>query len=228
MKVLSLHSFKGGVGKTFVALNLAYMLSEKHKVCLVDLDLIAPTLYSFFDSECYLNDFLYWNRDVRDCLVKISERLHVIPASPELEDIQRELRKDDRMEMKTLERLTILKQKLRNFDFVILDTHPGISYSSVNSLILSDVVFIVLRPDRIDVDGTEKILKIIENLSKPIYGIVNRDDGRDIRLPLDIAVRIPCNCDATMDTPFFVERFRDHPVTRSIGELTEFVLRLLG
>ncbi|WP_290899705.1 ParA family protein [Ferroglobus sp.] len=148
MKVLSLHSFKGGTGKTFIALNLAYLLSEKNKVCIVDLDLVTLSLYSFFSSEFYLNDLLYRNRDLEDCIVRVSENLHAILASPDVEDIRRELRKDDRMEMRTLERLMILKQKIEDFNYVILDTHPDLSYFSVNSLILSDVVFLVLRPDR--------------------------------------------------------------------------------
>jgi chromosome partitioning protein len=191
----------------------------------VDLDLIAPSLFSFFKSSHYLNDFLYGNADVRDCIVKVSDNLYVIPASPDPQDIKKELRKSDKEEMKTLERLMVLKRNL-DFDYVILDTHPGLSYSSINSLILSDVVFLVLRPDKIDVDGTKSMLKITENLPKPVYGVVNRDYGKSVELGIDIVARIPCSCDVTMDSPFFVKDFEDHEVTQSIKELAAFVLGL--
>ncbi|WP_290899707.1 hypothetical protein [Ferroglobus sp.] len=75
-------------------------------------------------------------------------------------------------------------------------------------------------------DGTRRVLKIIGNLLKPVYGIINRDDGREIDIPLRIAVRIHCSCEASMDIPFFVEKFRDDPLTKSIGELAEFILKL--
>jgi len=224
MKILSLHSFKGGVGKTFIAVNLAYMLSRKRKVCMVDLDLLAPSLYSFFEEKKYINDFLYRGADLSKCLVSVSDKLSAVLASPNPEDIKRELRKSDKDELRTLEKLLSLRKL--DFDYLILDTHPGLSYSSINSLVLSDVIFLVLRPDKIDIDGTSSMLKIIENISKPVYGIINRDDGRELKLPIEIVARIPCSCEVTMDEPFFVESFKDHPVTSSIKELTSFVLKL--
>jgi chromosome partitioning protein len=224
--MIGIHSFKGGVGKTFIALNLAYMLSKERGVCVVDLDLVAPSLYSFFECKAYLNDFLYKKAELEDCIVKISDSLYAILASPDPNAIKRELKKSDKEEMKTLERLLDLKRMLIEFDYVILDTHPGLSYSSINSLILSDVVFLILRPDNIDIDGTKSMLKIVENLSKPVYGVINRDDGREIHLPIEIVARIPCSCEVSMDEPFFVETFKDHPVTESINNLSKFVLQL--
>jgi len=225
VKTISVHSFKGGVGKTFIALNLARILSEKSSVCLVDLDLLAPSLYSFFSTECYLNDFLYRNVNVKECIVKVSNNLYTILASPNSQDIKKELRKSDREEMKTLEKLMELKQSLE-FEYLILDTHPGLSYSSINSLILSDFIFVVLRPDKIDIDGTKNMLDIISNLSKPVYGIVNRDCGKEIEVGIGIVARIPCSCDVSMDYPFFVEKFEKHEITEAIRELASFVSKL--
>ncbi|MFQ6130262.1 MAG: ParA family protein, partial [Candidatus Hadarchaeaceae archaeon] len=43
--VIAVHSYKGGTGKTLVSMNLASIFSRQGKnVCLVDLDLRAPSL----------------------------------------------------------------------------------------------------------------------------------------------------------------------------------------
>ncbi len=50
--VLTLHSYKGGTGKTFIATNLAAALaSEGKRVCLIDFDLRAPSLAKVFGAE---------------------------------------------------------------------------------------------------------------------------------------------------------------------------------
>lgn len=145
--MVTVHSFKGGTGKTFVALNLAYVLSRSSKVCLIDFDFRAPSLYLFFDREDvrYINELLDGSAKLEDCLIEVSENLSVMLASPKLEDIRRDLRRNDREEMRILERLVDLKSKLRNFDYVILDTSPGLSYRSINALLISDLILLVVR-----------------------------------------------------------------------------------
>ncbi|NOY10747.1 MAG: ParA family protein [Archaeoglobi archaeon] len=226
MRVISLHSFKGGVGKTFIALNLASVLAEYGKTCIMELDLIAPSLYSFFEADCYINDLIYGNAEVVECTVEVGRNLYAILASPSSNAIKRELRKEYREEMRTLERLMEVKKRLSGFDFVVLDTHPGISYSSINSIILSDLVLLALRPDKIDVDGTETLLDIIRSLSKPMYAVINRYDGRDVDVGVEVVGTIPCSCDVTMDRPFFVRDHEDHPVTAAIRNLARRVLDL--
>jgi MinD-like ATPase involved in chromosome partitioning or flagellar assembly len=45
LPLISVHSFKGGVGKTSITALLGHALASKYKVCLVDLDLFAPGLH---------------------------------------------------------------------------------------------------------------------------------------------------------------------------------------
>jgi len=52
MKVISVTGGKGGTGKTFVATNLAWLLSkEERKTMLVDIDVDNPCTYTFFNIE---------------------------------------------------------------------------------------------------------------------------------------------------------------------------------
>jgi len=191
------------------------------------MDFTAPSIYAFFSINAYLNDFIYNRVDVDECLTEVSKNLYVIPASPHPKDIKRELKKSDKEEMKTLERMMTLMEFLRKFDYILLDTHPGLSYSSINSLILSDVIFLILRPDKIDVEGTKTLLRLINSLYKPVYGVINRDNGKDVKVGIKIVTRIPCSCDVVMDYPFFVKDFKDHSVTESLKELVDFIISLL-
>ncbi|RLI20450.1 ParA family protein, partial [Candidatus Bathyarchaeota archaeon] len=51
-KVIAVHSYKGGTGKTILSINLAAAL-VKHgkKVCLMDLDFRAPSLSTLLKVE---------------------------------------------------------------------------------------------------------------------------------------------------------------------------------
>lgn len=224
--IVTVHSFKGGTGKTFIALNLAYMLSRSNKVCLIDFDFRAPSLYLFFGrgNARYINELLDGSAKLEDCLIRVSENLSVMLASPKLEDIRKDLRRDDREEMRILERLIALKSELNDFDYVIVDTSPGLSYRSINALLISDLILLVVRADRLDLNGLKTLLEVIKEIKTPKFVVLNRV-VRDVELDLNvpIAAKIPCSCDVSMDHPFFVERFPQHNVTRGIEELVKFI-----
>ena len=49
---IAFHSYKGGTGKTTIAANLASLLAKKgYRVFLLDLDVYAPSLHSYFDKN---------------------------------------------------------------------------------------------------------------------------------------------------------------------------------
>jgi len=59
--IIALHSYKGGTGKTLLSVNLATIFAKMgKKVCLLDLDLRAPSIHSFFrnGSNYWVNDYL--------------------------------------------------------------------------------------------------------------------------------------------------------------------------
>ena len=224
--IVSVHSFKGGTGKTFVSLNLSYLLSKRFKVCLIDFDFRAPSLHIFFDGRKYVNELLEGKAKLDECLVTVSRNLSVMLASPKLEDIRKDLRRSDREEMRILERMIALKPELERFDFVLLDTSPGLSYRSINALLISDLILLVARADKLDLNGLKTLLKVIENVKARKYVVLNRVVG-EVEFDSDVIAKIPCSCDVSMDHPFFVERFPDHIVTKAIETLAERICSLL-
>ena len=60
-KVIAFHSYKGGTGKTTLAVNLSANLASKgYHVLLVDMDVYAPSLYVYFNIQPkkWINDYL--------------------------------------------------------------------------------------------------------------------------------------------------------------------------
>jgi chromosome partitioning protein len=74
-KCVAFHSYKGGTGKTTIGANFAASLTKKgYKVSLIDLDVYAPSLQSYFDVEPKksINDYLYSNAEVEDVMVDMT------------------------------------------------------------------------------------------------------------------------------------------------------------
>jgi chromosome partitioning protein len=69
---IAFHSYKGGTGKTTLACNSAALLARKgYKVCLLDLDIYAPSFQSYFEREPIvgINDFLNSNVEVDKAMI---------------------------------------------------------------------------------------------------------------------------------------------------------------
>ena len=75
-KCIAFHSYKGGTGKTTLACNSAAALAKKgFNVCLLDLDLYAPSFQIYFEKAPNkgINDFLDTNARVEDVMVDVTD-----------------------------------------------------------------------------------------------------------------------------------------------------------
>jgi MinD-like ATPase involved in chromosome partitioning or flagellar assembly len=75
---IAFHSYKGGTGKTTIAANLAALLAKKgYRVFLLDLDVYAPSLHSYFDKtpNRWINDFLNGNAEVGDIIMDLTSAI---------------------------------------------------------------------------------------------------------------------------------------------------------
>ena len=101
-RCIAFHSYKGGTGKTTLACNSAALLARKgYKVCLLDLDIYAPSFQSYFDSapSTGINDFLNSKVEVGKAMIdftasienpRVGENTSVDPFSSQVSSENRE------------------------------------------------------------------------------------------------------------------------------------------
>jgi chromosome partitioning protein len=177
-KCIAFHSYKGGTGKTTIASNFAALLARKgYRVFLLDLDVYAPSLQAYFEKEPikWINDFFWNNAQVNDVLMDLTHtigdsndnntvdgKLFVGFCNPKKEEIYRldGAGKQDNSKIQLLRRFVLLREQIiSNYDadYIIIDTSPGIRYWSINALAVADTLFLTLKMDNLDIDGTKKI-----------------------------------------------------------------------
>jgi septum site-determining protein MinD len=184
-KIIAVHSYKGGTGKTSLAVNLAATYARRgKKVCLMDLDFRAPSLHALFKdykAEYWLNDYLNSVCEIDKVLIDASKdhgnggKLMVALANPSTEAIRDMTAKDRKWEMKALGRLLALRSALLNdgdFDYLIFDTSPGLQYSSINAIVAADVVLVVTSLDVSDINGSQRMTSELYDLFEKKTGIL--------------------------------------------------------
>jgi chromosome partitioning protein len=191
-KTIVFHSYKGGTGKTTLAANYAALLARKgFRVFLLDLDVYAPSLQTYFEMEPdkWINDFLTGDTELNDVIVDLtsivignnydnnsssttSSSAHTSSANgklwlgfsnPKKEEIYK-LEGGKQEKVQFLRRFIVMREQLfSNFkaDYVIVDTSPGIRYWSINALAIADVLYLTLKSGDLDIAGTKKMVSEI-------------------------------------------------------------------
>jgi septum site-determining protein MinD len=249
-KIIAVHSYKGGTGKTLLSVNLAATFAKQgKKVCLFDLDFRAPSLFAILkiaSAENWFNDYLNNTCDINKVLIDVSSRipgkgkLFIGLANPTTEAIRDMSAKDRKWEMRALGRLLHLRNALLNeqkFDYIIFDTSPGLQYSSINAIVAADLVAVATTGDRSDVDGTSRMLKELYNLFEKKTGIVlnkvldyNSESRRKelydrvkniYQVPL-LGI-VPCFCDILRAEGNFIfaQDKPDHPFSTLLNEMAK-------
>ena len=178
-KVIALHSSRGGTGKTTIATNLAVDYArEGMNVALLDLDFRAPSLFGVFSNtlkksmKYWLNDFMLDRCTLEQTLFDASDKyglkgeLFVGLANPDLEAIRNMMGRSRAWEVAAAKKLFSARASLfgdMDLDYCILDTSPGIQYSSINGVVSSDVTVIVATLNPVDLKGVKNMLKDFYN-----------------------------------------------------------------
>lgn len=200
-RCIAFHSYKGGTGKTTIASNFAALLAKKgHNVCLLDLDVYAPSVQAYFEMKpkWWINDYLNNEAEVGDVLNDLTHhvaesaspadkigKLWVAFSNPKKEEVYKlEGGKQDSTRIQLLKRFVQLREKLISdfgANYIIIDTSPGIRYWSINSLAIADTYLLALKMGDLDIDGTKKMADdIYSSLTKhgaKSYLLLNRIAG---------------------------------------------------
>lgn len=160
VKTIALTSGKGGTGKTFLAVNMAYAVSEMNKkVLLIDLDsnLSNVNILLNMNSKKTLNDFFTGRNLLTELITPFENNMHIIFGdSGKLNyDIPRE------------DIIKILFNQLAkveaDYDYIFLDTGAGAHQDTINFLLHSTLNLIITTPEPTSVMDAYVMVKLLKN-----------------------------------------------------------------
>lgn len=253
--IVSIHSFRGGTGKSNISANVAAQLASTGKrVGVIDTDIQSPGIHVLFgmDEEQIdrsLNDYLWGRCEIEEtaydvgarigtgAVVPMGSSLYLIPSSIRAGEIARVLREGYDVGLLN-EGFRALTEKLF-LDYLIIDTHPGLNEETLLSIAISDMLFIILRPDQQDFQGTAVTVDVARKLEVPeLYLIVNKAlssyDFTDLRNQVEstydtpVAAILPLSEDVArmQSADLFSLRYPDHPVSAEIRKVASVIRSL--
>jgi septum site-determining protein MinD len=248
-KIVSIHSFRGGTGKSNTTANVAVLMaSEGKRVGVIDTDIQSPGIHVLFGMDekqikYSLNDYLWGKCEIEEAAYDVTSYLNanikgqvfLIPASIKAGEIARVLREGYDIGLLN-DGFQDLIDKL-NLDVLVIDTHPGLNEETLLSIAISDVLAIILRPDQQDYQGTGVTVEVARKLDVPnMVLVVNKVpqvfNTAEVKAQVEnaykckVAAVLPHSDEmmALASSGIFSLHYPDHPVTVQYKQLTAALL----
>ena len=190
--IISVHSFRGGTGKSNLSANLTCAMAARgNRVGVIDTDIHSPGIHVLFRLQPSamkhsLNDFLHNRCAIEDAAIDVTQTvrdsessvaenaaLYLIPSSMQTGEIARILSEGYDVALLN-DGIRTLIQRLK-LDYLFIDTHPGVNEETLLSIAISDILFLVLRPDQQDFQGTGVTVDLARQLEvKKMYLVLNK------------------------------------------------------
>ena len=163
MRVFSVTSGKGGVGKTSLVCNIARRLGQLgQKVLLIDADmgLANVDIVMGLAPQANLADLFLKDVDLNSLLVSGPENVTVLPASSGVRELS-QLSDDQVMKF-----LTAVDELEVDFDVVLIDTGAGIGSNVLYFNAAAQDVLVVATPEPTSVTDAYAVIKVLSNVHK--------------------------------------------------------------
>lgn len=247
---VSVHSFRGGTGKSNTTANVTALLAaEGRRVGVIDTDIQSPGIHVLFglDEEhmAYsLNDYLWGKCNIEQAAVDVTAqfgagfkgRTFLIPSSIKAGEIAKVLREGYDVGLLS-EGFGRLIDEL-DLDVLMIDTHPGLNEETLLSIAISDALALIMRPDSQDYQGTGVTVEVARKLGVPRLMLVVNKVPRSFNVG-EVQQRIEATYDCEVgailphsdemmtlaSSGIFATRYPDHPVTAQYKQLAA---RLVG
>lgn len=158
IRVISVTSGKGGVGKSNVVTNLAIALSTQgKKVLVLDADLGLGNLDVLLGlSPVYnLNHVLSGEKSISEILVDGPAGIKIIPAGS---GVQESTSLGQHAKLKLLDELDMLEE---SFDVMIVDTEAGISENVTYFTAAAQEIIVVVTPEPTSITDAYALIKLL-------------------------------------------------------------------
>jgi len=175
MKVISVASGKGGVGRTTLVANLGIALSKLGKdTTILDGCFGTPDLALLFKLEkafYTLNDVLAGDTSLDNVIQEGPEKVKIAPAAVTLEQIKKT--KPERLP-------DVIRELSGKTELLLIDAPGGLRRETVAAIRSSNETLLIATPDMVSVSDCMKTKLIVEFLgSKPMGLVLNRVTGAD-------------------------------------------------
>lgn len=243
-KIISVHSFRGGTGKSNTTANVATILAAQgQRVGVVDTDIQSPGIHVLFgmeeeDMPFSLNHYLRGECEIAETAYDVTGRLgspidgkvFLIPSSIKGGEIMRVLKESYDVGVLNDGFNSLLTDL--DLDALVIDTHPGMGEETLLSIAMSDALAIILRPDQQDYQGTGVTVEVARRLDVArLLLVINKVpmsfDTAEVRAKVEqtydceVAAILP-HSDEMMtlaSSGIFALRYPDHPVTAQLRRL---------
>lgn len=243
-KIISIHSFRGGTGKSNTTANISAILAaEGRRVGVIDTDIQSPGIHILFGLagtaiDHSLNDYLWGKCDIGQTAHDVTSnvggeikgQLFLIPSSVQADEIVNVLREGYDVSLLTQGFRQLIKEL--NLDVLMIDTHPGLNEETLFSIAISHALAIIMRPDQQDYEGTGVTVEVARSLDVPrMVLVVNKTppafDSDEVRsraeqtFDCEVAAVLP-HSDEMMNLAsmgIFALHYPDHPMTKMLKEV---------
>jgi chromosome partitioning protein len=167
MRTIAIMNYKGGVGKTTTAINLAAGLSRHDKkVLLVDFDPQGNVDLSLkIESEFTLYDALTGKVALQRCVNSLGRNLDVITSKETLVKAEHYL--STQQNSGTI--LRDLLNSIRGYDYLVIDCPPSLGVLNQNVLAFCQEAFVPTSADFLGYDALKKMELIVAKINET-YG----------------------------------------------------------
>lgn len=158
IRVISVTSGKGGVGKSNVVSNLAMALSAQGKqVLIVDADLGLGNLDVLLGLSPVhnLNNVFNGEKSIKDIIIEGPAGIKIIPAGSGVQEVT-SLSQHDRLRL--LNELDMLEEQ---FDIMIVDTEAGISENVTYFTVAAQEIIVVVTPEPTSITDVYALIKLL-------------------------------------------------------------------
>lgn len=247
-KVVSIHSYRGGTGKSNFCANLASTVAQQgYRVGVVDTDVPSPGVHNIFclepdQTQVTLNNYLWGEKPIEAAAYRLTEtlglsagELFLVPSSVKADDIAKILKEgyDVKLLNDGFRRLV----KELQLDYLFIDTHPGLSKETFLSIAISHVVLLILRPDKQDYQGTAVTVDVarqlnVRNLMLAINKAHNKLMPDALRQKVEETYTLPVvgffplseDIAQLASEGVFCLRFPDHPVSQEFQKVAQRIM----
>ena len=178
-RIIVVSSGKGGVGKTFVTVNLAAALSVFGKdVTVIDANITTPNVglnLGITKMPLTLHDVLEGRIPLSRAIYLHPSGVKIIPAGMSIDDLKRTIRKDLR---------EAIIELIGKTEFVLIDSAAGLGREARLAMEAANEILVVTNPELPAVTDALKAVEVAKSFNtKPVGIVVNKFTGDSFEMP---------------------------------------------